>query len=135
MKSDFVQLNVIAKLLEDKSLQANDVVFCGRILMFLAHFFPLSERSGLCLLYVMFPLTSWIRVTLFLMYTAVNIKGVFNTSNETKYEKEAPKGIATLKSIGSFYMCTNADGFFFFISLRHFYRFQLLQDILEFTGE
>ena len=27
-------------------LQANDVVFCGRILMFLAHFFPLSERSG-----------------------------------------------------------------------------------------
>jgi hypothetical protein len=28
-------------------LQANDVVFCGRILMFLAHFFPLSERSGI----------------------------------------------------------------------------------------
>lgn len=27
-------------------LQANDVVFCGRIIMFLAHFFPLSERSG-----------------------------------------------------------------------------------------
>lgn len=27
--------------------QANDVVFCGRIIMFLAHFFPLSERSGL----------------------------------------------------------------------------------------
>lgn len=26
--------------------QANDVVFCGRILMFLAHFFPLTERSG-----------------------------------------------------------------------------------------
>ncbi|KAG5049166.1 hypothetical protein JHK85_010269 [Glycine max] len=26
---------------------ANDVVFCGRILMFLAHFFPLSERSGI----------------------------------------------------------------------------------------
>uniref|UniRef100_A0A803MX55 THO complex subunit 1 n=1 Tax=Chenopodium quinoa TaxID=63459 RepID=A0A803MX55_CHEQI len=49
---------------------ANDVVFCGRILMFLAHFFPLSERS------------------------AVNIKGVFNTSNETKYEKEAPNGIS-----------------------------------------
>ncbi|KAL6327615.1 hypothetical protein AAG906_022028 [Vitis piasezkii] len=48
--------------------KANDVVFCGRILMFLAHFFPLSERS------------------------AVNIKGVFNTSNETKYEKDAPEG-------------------------------------------
>ncbi|KAJ0605153.1 putative THO complex, subunit THOC1 protein [Helianthus annuus] len=39
--------------------KANDVVFCGRIIMFLAHFFPLSERS------------------------AVNIKGVFNVSNET----------------------------------------------------
>ncbi|KAL6327594.1 hypothetical protein AAG906_021885 [Vitis piasezkii] len=51
-------------------LRANDVVFCGRILMFLAHFFPLSERS------------------------AVNIKGVFNTSNETKYEKDAPEGIS-----------------------------------------
>ncbi|THG17008.1 hypothetical protein TEA_026053 [Camellia sinensis var. sinensis] len=50
--------------------KANDVVFCGRIIMFLAHFFPLSERS------------------------AVNIKGVFNTSNETKYEKEAPEGIS-----------------------------------------
>ncbi|KAJ0045652.1 hypothetical protein Pint_05615 [Pistacia integerrima] len=37
--------------------------------MFLAHFFPLSERS------------------------AVNIKGVFNTSNETKYEKDPPDGI------------------------------------------
>ncbi|KAA8537347.1 hypothetical protein F0562_026966 [Nyssa sinensis] len=50
--------------------EANDVVFCGRIIMFLAHFFPLSERS------------------------AVNIKGVFNTSNETKYEKEAPDAIS-----------------------------------------
>ncbi|KAL3516360.1 hypothetical protein ACH5RR_023262 [Cinchona calisaya] len=50
--------------------KANDVVFCGRIIMFLAHFFPLSERS------------------------AVNIKGVFNTSNETKYEIEAPDGIS-----------------------------------------
>ena len=28
--------------------------------------------------------------------TAVNIKGVFNTSNETKYEKEAPDGILVL---------------------------------------
>lgn len=26
------------------------------------------------------------------MAVAVNIKGVFNTSNETKYEKEAPEG-------------------------------------------
>lgn len=29
-------------------------------------------------------------------YTAVNIKGVFNTSNETKYEKEAPAGTTYL---------------------------------------
>ncbi|KAJ8421693.1 hypothetical protein Cgig2_008815 [Carnegiea gigantea] len=28
------------------------------------------------------------------MFAAVNIKGVFNTSNETKYEKEAPDGIS-----------------------------------------
>nr|GMC90540.1 THO complex subunit 1 isoform X2 [Ipomoea batatas] len=27
-------------------------------------------------------------------FSAVNIKGVFNTSNETKYEKEAPEGIS-----------------------------------------
>ncbi|GLT64971.1 hypothetical protein SLA2020_374300 [Shorea laevis] len=47
--------------------KASDVVFCGRILMFLAHFFPLSERS------------------------AVNIEEVFNTSNETKYEKDHPE--------------------------------------------
>ncbi|GJN09343.1 hypothetical protein PR202_ga27344 [Eleusine coracana subsp. coracana] len=50
--------------------KANDVVFCGRIIMFLAHFFPLSERS------------------------ALNIKGVFNTSNATKYEKDATDGIS-----------------------------------------
>eukprot|EP00850_Spirogloea_muscicola_P001667 SM000006S19432 [mRNA] locus=s6:733374:739060:+ [translate_table: standard] len=46
-----------------------DVVFCGRILMFLTHFFPLSERSG------------------------VNVKGAFNTSNTTAYEKEPPAGL------------------------------------------
>eukprot|EP00850_Spirogloea_muscicola_P005392 SM000024S07854 [mRNA] locus=s24:961254:967299:+ [translate_table: standard] len=45
-----------------------DVVFCGRILMFLTHFFPLSERSG------------------------VNVKGAFNTSNITASEKEPPAG-------------------------------------------
>lgn len=27
------------------------------------------------------------------MLTAVNIKGVFNISNETKYEKQAPDGM------------------------------------------
>ncbi|KAF5733648.1 Nuclear matrix protein-related isoform 1 [Tripterygium wilfordii] len=68
-RGKLVMLRTCNQLLRRLS-KANDVVFCGRILMFLAHFFPLSERS------------------------AVNIKGVFNTSNETKYEKEPPDGIA-----------------------------------------
>ncbi|GFP93437.1 THO complex subunit 1 [Phtheirospermum japonicum] len=63
-RGKLVMLRTCNQLLRRLS-KANDVVFCGRIIMFLAHFFPLSERS------------------------AVNIKGVFNTSNETKYEKEA----------------------------------------------
>ncbi|XP_064942424.1 THO complex subunit 1-like isoform X2 [Musa acuminata AAA Group] len=67
-RGKLVMLRTCNQLLRRLS-KANDVVFCGRILMFLAHFFPLSERS------------------------AVNIKGVFNTSNETKYEKDAPDGI------------------------------------------
>ncbi|KAL2636416.1 hypothetical protein R1flu_007895 [Riccia fluitans] len=64
-RGKLVMLRTCNQLLRRLS-KANDVVFCGRILMFLAHFFPLSERS------------------------AVNIKGIFNTSNETKYEKELP---------------------------------------------
>ncbi|XP_008797925.2 THO complex subunit 1 [Phoenix dactylifera] len=68
-RGKLVMLRTCNQLLRRLS-KANDVVFCGRILMFLAHFFPLSERS------------------------AVNIKGVFNTSNETKYEKDAPVGVA-----------------------------------------
>ncbi|XP_057498117.1 THO complex subunit 1 isoform X2 [Actinidia eriantha] len=68
-RGKLVMLRTCNQLLRRLS-KANDVVFCGRIIMFLAHFFPLSERS------------------------AVNIKGVFNTSNETKYEKEAPEGIS-----------------------------------------
>ncbi|CAM8880232.1 unnamed protein product [Rhodiola kirilowii] len=68
-RGKLVMLRTCNQLLRRLS-KANDVVLCGRILMFLAHFFPLSERS------------------------AVNIKGVFNTSNETKYEKEAPDGIS-----------------------------------------
>lgn len=68
-RGKLVMLRTCNQLLRRLS-KANDVVFCGRILTFLAHFFPLSERS------------------------AVNIKGVFNTSNETKYEKEAPDGIS-----------------------------------------
>ncbi|KAH6557817.1 hypothetical protein KP509_1Z091900 [Ceratopteris richardii] len=64
-RGKLVMLRTCNQLLRRLS-KANDVVFCGRILMFLAHFFPLSERS------------------------AVNIKGIFNTSNETKYEKEPP---------------------------------------------
>ncbi|KAJ4777437.1 THO complex subunit 1 [Rhynchospora pubera] len=67
-RGKLVMLRTCNQLLRRLS-KANDVVFCGRILMFLAHFFPLSERS------------------------ALNIKGVFNTSNETKYEKEAPDGV------------------------------------------
>ncbi|XP_077220364.1 nuclear matrix protein-like protein isoform X2 [Tasmannia lanceolata] len=68
-RGKLVMLRTCNQLLRRLS-KANDVVFCGRILMFLAHFFPLSERS------------------------AVNIKGVFNTPNETKYEKDAPYGIS-----------------------------------------
>ncbi|KAK3025318.1 hypothetical protein RJ639_044449, partial [Escallonia herrerae] len=68
-RGKLVMLRTCNQLLRRLS-KANDVVFCGRIIMFLAHFFPLSERS------------------------AVNIKGVFNTSNETNYEKEAPDGIS-----------------------------------------
>ncbi|XP_044462105.1 THO complex subunit 1 [Mangifera indica] len=67
-RGKLVMLRTCNQLLRRLS-KATDVVFCGRILMFLAHFFPLSERS------------------------AVNIKGVFNTSNETKYEKDPPEGI------------------------------------------
>ncbi|KAI5410919.1 THO complex subunit 1 [Lathyrus oleraceus] len=67
-RGKLVMLRTCNQLLRRLS-KANDVVFCGRILMFLAHFFPLSERS------------------------ALNIKGVFNTSNETKYEKEPIEGI------------------------------------------
>ncbi|XP_061357098.1 THO complex subunit 1 [Gastrolobium bilobum] len=67
-RGKLVMLRTCNQLLRRLS-KANDVVFCGRILMFLAHFFPLSERS------------------------ALNIKGVFNTSNETKYEKEPLEGI------------------------------------------
>ncbi|XWS74586.1 hypothetical protein CRYUN_Cryun01aG0011300 [Craigia yunnanensis] len=68
-RGKLVMLRTCNQLLRRLS-KANDVIFCGRILMFLAHFFPLSERS------------------------AVNIKGVFNTSNETKYEKDPPEGIS-----------------------------------------
>ncbi|KAE9590639.1 putative THO complex, subunit THOC1 protein [Lupinus albus] len=67
-RGKLVMLRTCNQLLRRLS-KANDVVFCGRILMFLARFFPLSERS------------------------ALNIKGVFNTTNETKYEKEPLEGI------------------------------------------
>ncbi|KAK3150240.1 hypothetical protein QOZ80_3AG0230680 [Eleusine coracana subsp. coracana] len=68
-RGKLVMLRTCNQLLRRLS-KANDVVFCGRIIMFLAHFFPLSERS------------------------ALNIKGVFNTSNATKYEKDATDGIS-----------------------------------------
>ncbi|EPS68583.1 hypothetical protein M569_06184, partial [Genlisea aurea] len=84
-RGKLVMLRTCNQLLRRLS-KANDVVFCGRIIMFLAHFFPLSERS------------------------AVNIKGVFNTSNETKYEKETPE-------------CTSIDFNFYktFWSLQEFF--------------
>ncbi|KAL9239215.1 hypothetical protein vseg_013555 [Gypsophila vaccaria] len=68
-RGKLVMLRTCNQLLRRLS-KANDVVFCGRILMFLAHFFPLSERS------------------------AVNIKGVFNTSNQTVFEEKPPDGIS-----------------------------------------
>ncbi|GJP57250.1 hypothetical protein CLOM_g16276 [Closterium sp. NIES-68] len=52
--------------------KANDLVFCGRVLMFLAYFFPIAEKS------------------------AVNIKGAFNTSNKTDYAREPPQDGAAL---------------------------------------
>lgn len=73
-RGKLVMLRTCNQLLRRLS-KTNDVVFCGRILMFLAHFFPLSERS------------------------AVNIKGVCNTSNETKYEKEPPSDGAAIDFI------------------------------------
>ncbi|KAL0823243.1 hypothetical protein Bca101_046920 [Brassica carinata] len=44
-RGKLVMLRTCNQLLRRLS-KANDVVFCGRILMFLAHFFPLSERSA-----------------------------------------------------------------------------------------
>nr|XP_016483759.1 PREDICTED: THO complex subunit 1-like [Nicotiana tabacum] len=44
-RGKLVMLRTCNQLLRRLS-KANDVVFCGRIIMFLAHFFPLSERSG-----------------------------------------------------------------------------------------
>ncbi|KAF7066426.1 hypothetical protein CFC21_072417 [Triticum aestivum] len=68
-RGKLVMLRTCNQLLQRLS-KSNDVVFRGRIIMFLAHFFPLSERS------------------------ALNIKGVFNISNETKYEKDPTAGIS-----------------------------------------
>ena len=84
-------------------------MFCGRILMFLARFFPLSERSGIqpwfllnykvsCLV-----IYCWCHIIL----AAVNIKGVFNTSNESKYEKDPPPpggdGMSLLSNILAYF--------------------------------
>ncbi|KAL8258328.1 hypothetical protein R6Q59_030369 [Mikania micrantha] len=43
-RGKLVMLRTCNQLLRRLSM-ANDMVFCGRIIMFLAHFFPLSERS------------------------------------------------------------------------------------------
>ncbi|KAL5570587.1 hypothetical protein UlMin_027162 [Ulmus minor] len=45
-RGKLVMLRTCNQLLRRLS-KATDVVFCGRILTFLAHFFPLSERSGI----------------------------------------------------------------------------------------
>lgn len=67
--------------------------------MFLAHFFPLSERSGIFpflfktnAFNVIVSVDSHLILLLLIMSSAVNIKGVFNTSNETSYEKDPPAG-------------------------------------------
>lgn len=60
-------------------------------------FFPIIRALRYCLLFASFHTVSiYFSVTWFScysMFTAVNIKGVFNTSNETKYEKDAPDGM------------------------------------------
>eukprot|EP00897_Mesotaenium_endlicherianum_P010938 jgi/Mesen1/9873/ME000070S09156 len=66
-RGKLVLLRACNQLLRRLSKVANDVVFCGRILMFLSHFFPMSERS------------------------AANIKGNYNTANKTEYQREAPR--------------------------------------------
>lgn len=81
------------------------MVFCGRILMFLAHFFPLSERSGGILVSYFYcdnfePPAAVLNLVSQSFCKAVNIKGIFNTSNETKYEKEPPgDGMAVFQSL------------------------------------
>jgi THO complex subunit 1 len=68
MNFDLVRVNVL-RLCNDllKRLSRSiDTQFCGRILVFLANFFPLNEKSGL------------------------NIVGQFNTDNVTRYEQRPP---------------------------------------------
>lgn len=139
--------------------------------MFLAHFFPLSERSGTCLSSILVFTCNLIALDpgvqldyifmllLWLLCAAVNIKGVFNTSNETKYEKDPPDGTSLLMTVAWFlnvdvnilllihlYNISNAYNFLVsigllsiyvicFIIFRNFHRFQLLQNLLEFTGK
>ena len=62
-KSKLALLRISNSLLRRLS-QKNDTEFCGRIVMFLAYVYPLSERSG------------------------VNLKGEINTANAIAYEDE-----------------------------------------------
>jgi THO complex subunit 1 len=63
-KSKLALLRIANSLLRRLSLLNKDTEFCGRIVMFLAYVYPLSERSG------------------------VNLKGEVNTSNTTDFEEE-----------------------------------------------
>lgn len=62
-KSKLALLRIANSLLRRLSNTQN-TVFCGRILMFLAYVYPLSERSG------------------------VNVTGTFNVANVTKFDEE-----------------------------------------------
>jgi len=72
------------------------------------------------LLYFGFHVLEPYKLLLFLMLAAVNIKGVFNTSNETKYE-EAPDGILLALSILSIQMNAPPHWRPFFLADRYFY--------------
>lgn len=81
--------------------------------MFLAHFFPLSERSGTSFNLVNYYCFFWSLNCKF--FTAVNIKGLFNTSKETKYEKDAPEGTknsTTVLCYMSVLYCVNCEALY-----------------------
>ena len=64
--SKFVQAALLrcCNTLMQRLSKSTDLLLCGRVLMFLSHVLPLSEKSG------------------------VNLKGEFNKGNVTEYEEE-----------------------------------------------